>query len=330
MGTFETEQIGLFIRHCSPLEPIPPALPHDLRPLVDRRLPRVPRALLFDVYGTLVVSGSGEVGTASPDASADGDAGDQAPTDADAASPFVRAFEIAGGAALPPAAGETMRRAYHEAIAESHRRSKAAGVEYPEVDITRVWRSVLDELARAGLEPGPVDVELLAIAYETVSNPAWPMPGARALLERLRESEVSLGIVSNAQFYTRRMIHALFGANPAELGFDPALTAYSYAAGHAKPDPALFDAPLAELERRGIDSRHTVYVGNDMRNDVDAARARGCMTILFAGDRRSLRLRRETPGLTELRPDAVATSLEAVPGVCGLGPGSRAPTHEGG
>lgn len=307
MGTFETEQVGLFIRHSSPLEPVPPELPDDLLTLVNRKLPRVPEAVLLDVYGTLVVSGTGDVSTAA-------DAQDRLPTD----GPFTRAFEIAGGASLPPAAEGTMRTAYYDAIAASHRRSRDEGLAHPEVDITRVWRAVLDELARDGLEPGPVDVELLAIAYETVANPSWPMPGARRLLARLGGDATALGIVSNAQFYTRRMLTALFGATPADLGFDPALIAYSYAVGRAKPDAALFDAPLAELERRGIDSQSTVYVGNDMQNDVATARSRGCMTILFAGDRRSLRLRRGAAELATVRPDAVATSLDEVVGICGL------------
>ncbi len=309
MGTFETEQVGLFIRYSTPLAPITPELPPDLRPLVGRALPRPPRAILFDVYGTLVVSGSGDVGTAAP-------AG--APAATGTGSPFVRAFEIASGSSLAPGAERTMRRTYHDAIARSHLASQSAGIEHPEVDITRIWRAVLEELAREGLEPAPVDVQLLAIAYETVANPTWPMPGARALLERLRGSEAAMGIVSNAQFYTERMIRGLFGSTPQELGFDPALIAYSYEAGRAKPDPALFDAPLAELERRGIDSNQTVYVGNDMRNDVAAARSRECMTVLFAGDRRSLRARRDTPGLESVRPDAVAPSLDALPGMLGL------------
>ncbi|MFW6293565.1 MAG: HAD family hydrolase [Spirochaetota bacterium] len=313
MGTFETGQVGLFVKYSTPLAPISPDLPHDLRPLVGRALPRPPRAILFDVYGTLVVSGSGDVGAAAHAATDPG-----TPAATGTGSPFLRAFEIASGTSLPPGAEQTMRRTYHDAIARSHLASKSAGIAHPEVDITRIWRAVLEELAREGLEPAPVDVQLLAIAYETLANPAWPMPGALSLLELLRGSEPAMGIVSNAQFYTERMIRALFGSTPRELGFDPALIAYSYEAGRAKPDPALFDTPLAELERRGIDSTQTVYVGNDMRNDVAAARSRECMTVLFAGDRRSLRLRRDSPGMESVRPDAVAPSLDALPGILGL------------
>ncbi|MFW5716830.1 MAG: HAD family hydrolase [Spirochaetota bacterium] len=323
MGTFETEQIGVFIAHSSPLEPVPPDLPPDLHALVGLRLPRVPRAVLFDIYGTLVVSGSGEVGSAVDEPSRG------EPSLRDATGPFVRAFEIASGASLPAAAEETARRTYHAAVAASHRASRDDGVSHPEVDITRIWRTVLDELARAGLEPAPVDVEMLAIAYETVSNPAWPMPGARRLLARLRQSAIALGIVSNAQFYTPRMLRALFGATPAQLGFDPKLIAYSYLAGRAKPDATLFDAPLAELQRRGIDSQRVAYVGNDMRNDIAPARSKGCMTVLFAGDRRSLRLRRDTSELDALHPDAVVTSLDAVAAVCGLDHGCGAAIRQG-
>ena len=115
MGTFETEQVGIFIAHSSPLEAVPPEVPPDLRAL-GRVLSAPPRAAgrPFDIYGTLVVSGSGEVG------SAVGEPSRGEPSRGDAAGPFVRSFEIASGSPLPATAEETMRRTYHAAIAASH------------------------------------------------------------------------------------------------------------------------------------------------------------------------------------------------------------------
>jgi len=303
MGTFEEEEIGLLVEYSKPFEPIVPSLPSPLASLARRPLPRRPRAILFDVYGTLFLSASGEIGTAdSPSREAH----------------FLEAYRIVCGKTLPVSAGPIMARTYRGAIAEQHEASRAKGLPFPEVNILAVWRAVLNRLDDAGLDAGPVDVEQLAIAYETQSNPVWPMPDARSTLARMAGAGLPLGIVSNAQFYTPMLFPALVGATIEELGFQRDLVAFSYETGRAKPDAALFAAPLASLLDRGIDSTDVVYVGNDMRNDVWCARQAGCMTALFAGDRRSLRTRADDPELRGLKPDTLIASLAELPGVCNL------------
>ena len=46
-----------------------------------------------------------------------------------------------------------------------------------------------------------------------------------------------------------------------------------------------------------------------MLNDILPARSAGFQTALFAGDRRSLRLRRDDPRCTNLKPDMILTDL---------------------
>ena len=47
-----------------------------------------------------------------------------------------------------------------------------------------------------------------------------------------------------------------------------------------------------------------------MRNDIYPAHAIGFQTALFAGDRRSLRLRADDARCADLKPDLVLTDLE--------------------
>ncbi len=56
-----------------------------------------------------------------------------------------------------------------------------------------------------------------------------------------------------------------------------------------------------------------LYLGNDIRNDIWPAQAEGFRTALFAGDRRSLRLRADDPDCGNVRPDWVVTGLEQLP-----------------
>jgi putative hydrolase of the HAD superfamily len=129
-----------------------------------------------------------------------------------------------------------------------------------------------------------------------------------------------LGLVSNAQFYTPLLFPALLGAEEHELGFHAELCAYSYRLGRAKPSTELFLEAGGQLRSRfGIEPAETLYVGNDMRNDIYAAQAAGCRTCLFAGDTRSLRMREDDPAVAGLEPDAVIRSLGELRAVLSLG-----------
>jgi putative hydrolase of the HAD superfamily len=147
------------------------------------------------------------------------------------------------------------------------------------------------------------------VEFEMIMNPVWPMPGLEKLLEHCRSCGISLGIISNAQFFTPCLFEWLLQATPVQLGFDAELTWYSYRNGCAKPSPALFQKALRMLANRGIAPQHVAFIGNDMRNDIRPAWQTGFQTILFAGDSRSLRLREDDPLCKNLTPDMVVNHL---------------------
>jgi putative hydrolase of the HAD superfamily len=276
-----------WIRRCSrPLEPVPTDHPEALGPL-----PGI-RAVLFDIYGTLLVSGSGDVGTAHEVTRDDALRG---------------ALEEAGllRHGQPLARSEGL---LEQIILQHHERARREGIEYPEVDILEVWG---DALAALGLPPAaPEALRRLAAAYECATNPVWPMPGMPEILDWLAGRGWPLGIVSNAQFYTPLTLEALTGRDLPALGFDPSLCAWSWQLREAKPSPRLFRLVLRRLEKRhGIAPQEVLYVGNDMLKDIAPARALGLRTVLFAGDRRSLRLRQGDPRVEGVRPDRTVARL---------------------
>jgi putative hydrolase of the HAD superfamily len=283
-------------RLARPLEPIPTGLPP--------RCPVLPgvRAVLFDVYGTLFISGSGDVGTT---------------REAACEEAMAEALRACGS----PPAGPLERGValFFAAIERSHARSRARGIDHPEVDIVEIWADVVGGLAREGLIPErhweKNDLQRLAVEYEGGANPVWPMPGLRECLESLRG--LTLGIVSNAQFYTPLLFDALLGAPVDAWGFDLELQHYSYRHGRAKPGTELYAIAAGVLGDRGISPGEAVYVGNDMLNDVMPSAAVGFRTVLFAGDARSLRLREADPRIDGVSPDAVITELGRLPGCLG-------------
>ncbi len=195
-----------------------------------------PRAVLFDIYGTLLSSAAGELH-------------------------------------LDPALRDLIDKAH---AASPH--------PFPEIDIREIHAALHPELA-------PEEIEALAIAHEMKANPVTPMPGAADTLRYLAAKDIPLGLISNAQFYTVPILEEALGASLTELGIDPDLCCFSYLERRAKPDPCLFEILRDKFARRGIPAANVLYIGNDVRNDIDPARATGFRTALFAGDSKSLRLR---------------------------------------
>ncbi|HUX21607.1 MAG TPA: HAD family hydrolase [Spirochaetia bacterium] len=260
------------------------------------------RCVLFDVYGTLFMSASGDVGSAKTES---------------LTVHFEGAMERAGFKILEAAAPSEAEQRYFQEIRNAHADARGRGVDYPEVDIIEIWTSVLAGLivdrAISLSEVQSSDFEtrayLAATAYEVLSNPVQPMPGMLELISNLSKSELLLGIVSNAQFFTPLLFPAFLGKSHTLLGFRDDLCSWSYLAGRAKPSGLIFDPLLERLSRKGIAADAVLYVGNDMLNDVWAAREAGCRTALFAGDKRSLRLRTDDPRCKDLVPDLVVVSL---------------------
>lgn len=281
----------IFRRHAEEMTPIAT----DVEPVL-RKLPNI-RAVLFDIYGTLLISGSGELGSV-----AVGSVGRAA-----CESALNGALEAVGIAmSTPPAQGI---ECFYEAIEASHAASRAAGVDHPEVDIVEIWRTVFAELACRG----PVDPARLAVEYEARANPCWPMPRMQKCLEQLNHASVALGIISNAQFFTPDLFDALLEKSAETLGFDPRLVYYSYRQGRAKPGLQMHERAVETLRTRRIAPDEALYVGNDMLNDMLPARKLGFHTALFAGDRRSLRRRENDPRVAEIVPDLVLTDLAQLP-----------------
>ena len=154
-------------------------------------LPNLPdiRAIVFDVYGTLFISESGDISLAE---------------ESDREDLMRQAFSLCG---IGPARDDIrLVDRFHQTIHGFQDNRREQGIAWPEVEIREVWQALLDRLIAEnvidGASPSPSRLEELAVTYECLSNRIWPMPGLRETLSAIRERGLLLGIVSNAQFYT--------------------------------------------------------------------------------------------------------------------------------
>jgi FMN phosphatase YigB (HAD superfamily)/glycosyltransferase involved in cell wall biosynthesis len=213
--------------------------------------PAAYRAVIFDIYGTLLVAAPGGV---KPDPLAD---------------PVLRDILRQFGHRPPLSPSSDL----HAAVLRHH---AAAGDPYPEVDLRALWREILS--IAPGTDTGP-----LVEAIEAAWHPAAPVPGAETVIQRLSRVGISLGLLSNAQSNTLASLGGI-----ADL-FAPELTILSYQHGLAKPSPELFQILSDRLAGRGITPAETLFIGNDPLQDIIPAAAAGFRTALFTGHSESLR-----------------------------------------
>jgi len=280
-------------RHAQPLPAEPTGVDPQLQAIENVR------AVVFDVYGTLLISGSGDVGT----------------TDVDSRP---AAFGEALAAVSIPWDGNNVSgvELLTGTIARHHTRDREQGIDHPEVDIRDVWWDVLAALVDEGLvdeKTIPGDPTPLALEYEMRTNPVAPMPGCGDVLHQIRDTGLPLGIVSNAQVFTRLLFPGLLNESLDDLGFDPELCVWSYEHHRAKPGTFLYEQLAGGLDSRGIAAYEVLYVGNDMLKDIWPASRVGFRTALFAGDRRSYRPRSGDERLRGVEADLVLTKLAQLP-----------------
>jgi len=252
------------------------------------------QAVFFDVYGTLLVSGSGDVGTS------------MQMTKASALIEALSACQIEFRGDHDP-----MIEFFYQTIREEHEVARKQGIQYPEIEIDAIWKKVFDHFRRSGelAESAEFDPLVFALEFETRVNPVWPMPGFREILEFLNQQGLKLGIVSNAQFFTPQILEYFLGSQLEKFGISPENCFYSYQYRTAKPGLELYEKAAMALGNLGIDQSNCLYVGNDMLNDIYPASQVGMKTALFAGDRRSLRLRKDDDRTKTLQPDLILNDL---------------------
>ena len=246
------------------------------------------KCVLFDIYGTLFVSDSGDIGSFKTP-----------PARVNLLHKLIKRYGL-------PTDVDHLIRQYTSAIEASHQRSKAKGIQFPEVDITLIWEEIL---SRYGIRDSD-RVQVFCIEFEMCTHRVYPMPGLKSCLENLRQRKLKMGIISNAQFYTPYLFNWFLDAGLADLGFDTRLLFFSYQQRFAKPSLELYQTALSVLNSIPIEAEEVLYIGNDMLNDIYPAKTIGFQTALFAGDKRSLRLREHESVCQHVDPDYIITHLD--------------------
>jgi putative hydrolase of the HAD superfamily len=208
------------------------------------------RAVIFDVYGTLL-----EIGPPLPDADA---RWRDLWGDHFGLEPRLNRLEFA--------------MACDQVIARHHEAARARGIPWPEVRWPSVVDEVVPELSRL---PASDRQEFLFRQIETGRTTRMTDETAAAL-RWFRERSVVPGIASNAQAYTLRELREALATHGLGLDlFERDLCFWSFEHGFSKPDPHVFQILTVRLAGRAISPPATLMVGDRWDNDIAPAQAHG-------------------------------------------------------
>ncbi len=292
------EYIKNFLARLEPLVPDPTGLLPDLHGRHSLK------AIVFDVYGTLLISDSGDI--------------DESVISAENLRQAMEfsSIEVLGNARIREKTLHAMLDEFTGEIRDFHNRHRTTERPYPEIDIEHIWETiVMRNHGKGNIRlNGDRCIKCMTFVFEILSNPLYPMPGMREVVKELCARKIPLGIVSNAQFYTPVVLNYFLSGRLTEEEtvdyFDPDLTVFSYKYQRSKPDLYLFQVLAGALEKKyGFFPADVLIVGNDMQKDVYAGHITGFRTALFAGDRKSLRLREDIGPVRNTRPDYIITDL---------------------
>lgn len=262
------------------------------------------KCVVFDIYGTLLISSSGDI--------------DRAEFSARNLEEAFRASNIQLNDTSENSLKEILTD-FEGMIQICHKEARNNNIPFPEVDILSVWEIVLILARRKNLVRfnGDANIMQMTCIYEFLSNKVYPMPGMLETIKTLHEKSFPLGIVSNAQFYTpvlmNYFINHTLSMDEKIPFFDPELTVFSYKLGIGKPDYRLFQELIPTLRKKyNIKPSEVLYVGNDMLKDIYASRESGFKTALFAGDKRSLRMHSSNNEINTIKPDFILTELQQI------------------
>ena len=260
------------------------------------------KCVAFDFYGTMFISDVGDIGI-----------DESAQTDSVAIfSESLRQtrFELTG-----KNAAERGKELFEETIDSLLTAAHNDGIDHPEPDIRAVWWDVLTNLLEENQISGELSretAEEFGVEFEFRINDIWPVPGLRELLNSLKEKGLELGVISNSQFYTPLAFEAFFDYSPEEFGFNPNLLVWSFKTGYKKPSRHFYNFFIDGADKENLDPAEVLYVGNDIRKDIQPASELGLKTALYVGDRRSIRHEEEELEKKVFKPDLVIDDLRQI------------------
>jgi FMN phosphatase YigB (HAD superfamily) len=318
VGPLSLEDYAAYLDKRSDLPwPAPPrATPVKARPYLVR-LPQV-RAVLWNVYGTLLAIPLGELVFEHPQAFIMNNALDKT----------IQEFKMwASMSRKPGQPSDYMLSQYRQILAEQS--SQPGGTaRYPEVQAERIWEAILKRLLQKDYK---FDAAMLGSLNELSRKVAYFFhaslqgtacyDGAAWALRHVREAGLPQGLLADGQCFTEVQLQRGLAAQDPEARLeevlDEGLSVLSCEVRARKPSDRLFRKAVELLQAKGLSPAEVLHVGSRVQLDLVPAKRLGMSTALFAGDKVSLQASPDQLKEPATRPDVLLTELGQIAEVVG-------------
>lgn len=152
------------------------------------------------------------------------------------------------------------------------------GIDMQFTDRVVQMMAMVDEHLPESLGPDGIAEVAAGIDQAYLDTPPSFLPGAKEILERLRDLDVGVGLISNTGM-TSADTYRLWFEREGVIGFFDHM-AFSNEVACAKPSPEIFHPTLSEL---GSEARHGLHIGDNLLTDISGAAGVGMRTGWISG-----------------------------------------------
>ena len=203
---------------------------------------------------------------------------------------------------------------------------KAAPVkdgEFPHIDSAQIWLGLINRMAERGLvyqesQFGDRAAFASKVAYFFHSCFQGVQAGHRAqrAIGMLSNAGIAQGLLADGQSFAMLDLERCFKmqGQTSELDdlLNPSCRVLSHEFGVRKPSRILYETAVRRLAALDISPRQTLYVSTRVAGDLGIAREYGFRTVLFAGDKTSLKASIAELNHPDLKPKRLVTDLTQV------------------
>ncbi len=298
--------------HQKPGIPWPkPMSPEPVKAKPSTRLLGV-RAILWNVYGTLLNINGGELTLTTEDQF----------LLSVALEKTIHEFKMwASMSRKPGQPSEYMKEIFKKEY--DTLRLQAYTEKIPEMQSEKIWDAIIKKLQMkdykydVGHYGSQAEyVKKIAYFFQASLQGVEGYPRLAETLEAVANQGVLQGLLGDGQCFTYGQLQRcvqLENPNATLAMWVPTnLGCVSYEIQGRKPSDTLFRKAIETLAKKGIDPEEILHVGSNLVRDIAPAKKWGLKTALFAGDKRSLVAPSDLLKDPNHRPDALITELPQV------------------
>jgi pantothenate kinase-related protein Tda10/FMN phosphatase YigB (HAD superfamily) len=171
-------------------------------------------------------------------------------------------------------------------INSSHKNKKNKGINFPEVKIEKIWHSILKKIDHPQKNNKNFWFEIADNHQKFIAKRTLYKNSSK-IFDYCIKNNIKLGIISNAQFYTEKDLLKLLKTTQEFKDvksiydvFEKDLCFFSYKIGFSKPNTKIFDLVNKKLSSYNISMNESLFVGNDVFNDIYSGNQSNMQTCL--------------------------------------------------